>query len=122
MTSWNQTGVDYIRSGAARGGCDVFAVAGHHKQGTALLQQVKTLQRLGWRTTAESAVDTGTARVRGWLSTRAHLHSRGLGRPRKEALQQPEYVGVSTQWAARILRIRGHELILVVVYLAVGLG
>ena len=57
-----------------------------------------------------------------WLSTRAHLHRRGLGRPQKEALQQPEYVGVSTQWAARILRIRGHELILVVVYLAVGLG
>ncbi len=120
--------MDYLRQGAMANS-DAMLVAEHHRSGEGLHQQVKALRKMGWTVTAEAAASTGTAQVREgrghggvWVGVRTSLESHGLGREAKQAVQSPEHAGSSTQWAARTLRVRGHDITLVSVYLAVGLG
>ncbi len=45
VTSWSASASDYLKVGTPLANSDVMCVAEHHKQGAALHQQLKTLQK-----------------------------------------------------------------------------
>ncbi len=129
VTSWHQTAMDYLTMDTSLQRADVMAIAEHHLKGDKLVQMVKTLGRLQWKLSVEGAAETGTARVREgrghggvWIGARSHLQQQGLSLASKQAVQADEYRGLSTQWTARTVPTAGHDVLVVVVYLAPGLG
>ncbi len=128
VTSWGAVASDYLKESSALAHCDVMCIAEHHKQGGALHQHIKTLQKCGW---AESRAHSGHwhspgkggKRTRGvWAGVKSNLDSKGLSREAKTHLQQPEHAGSSTQRSSRTLRMKGYDIIITAVYLATGLG
>ncbi len=130
VTSWSHKALDYmVTEGTPLATADVAAIVEHRKRGEALTAAIKRLHKLGWGVTAQACADTGVAVHRAghghggvWIQTRSHLQQRGLTVEAKNAIQLDEHAGLETQWAARTVRMRGHDVIFAVVYLAPGEG
>ena len=130
VTSWSAQAEDFLRTpSSTMAQSDVVGVVEHHKKGPGLVQAIKRLSKLGWKTSAVAAAATGTAQVREgqghggvWVASRNHLQHSGLTAEMKVNIQAPEHAGLATQWTARTVRASGHDVLFVAVYLAPGLG
>ncbi len=89
VTSWSKRAQDYlVTPGSPLATADVAAIVEHHQQGEKLKAAIKQLKKLGWRVSAEEAIDTGVAEVREgrghggvWIQARPHLQQKGLPPP-----------------------------------------
>ena len=130
VTAWTQKAQEYLNTaGSPFALADVVAVAEHHRKGDGLTTAIKQLHKQGWRVSAEASVETGVATLREGqghggvrVQSRAHLQQKGLTKEAKAAVQLDEYMGLGTQWMARTIRMKGHDVVFAVIYLAPGEG
>ena len=128
VTRWNSRGTEYLTQDTTMGRADVVCIAEHHLKGQRLVQEAKWLMRSGWRTSLVTAVETPSSVREGpghggvGVLTQKRLHSRPLTPALEEAAQSEEMRGVPTQWTSTLLRLQGYDVVIVVLYLAPGLG
>ncbi len=99
-----------------------------HLKASRLVQEVKSLDKIGYRAVMEEAV-VPTDGGRGGpghggvaVMARKNLSSQPLTKVQKRSLQLEEHKGLGTQWAATTVRLEGMDLVVATIYLAPDLG
>ncbi len=128
VTRWNSKAMEYLSADSCMAKAAAVCIAEHHLQHRRLTQEVRALDKMGWKTAAVGAVATPESTRDGpghggvAVLVQKRLHSVPLTPDVKLALQAEEHRGTPTQWSATTLRFESMEVLIVVVYLAPEYG